>query len=432
MEGKVMKSFSKVSTSVRFVWLFLISLAGTNVMAQQAWQPDVYPIGYWLGPPVTHNNLETWQKVREANFTFCGPTGGYSLEENRRMLDFCQQLGLKAMVVDSRISTKMVAQPGWQKQVAAVVADYGAHPALYGYYLRDEPNFAQFRALGQINSEFSRLDAAHLPYINLFPTYASTDQLGTPTYADHLDQYLAMVKPAVLSYDHYCLMKEGRDRPDYFENLSLIRQYGLRYGAPQWNIILSAPHFGYRDPTAGEMRWQVYTSLAYGMKGILWFTYWSLKDWEASSGPAIVTSDGKPGRLYPIVRQLNSEMKALGPTLLRLTSTGVFHTDETPPGCCRLGGDALVSVPMDTPLVIGFFVDDQGVDYVMVVNRDYAKSVDVSVKFLPHVTSILEVRAQDGAQQTLPLSNQITNLRLDAGEGRLMKVSTEFRYPEPG
>ena len=64
-------------------------------------------------------------------------------------------------------------------------------------------------------------------------------------------------------------LQSWRDRPDYFENLSLIREFGLRHGTPPWNIILAAPHLGYRDPTTGELRWQVYTSLAYGMKGIL-------------------------------------------------------------------------------------------------------------------------------------------------------------------
>ena len=112
-----------------------------------------------------------------------------------------------------------------------------------------------------------------MPYINLFPTYASSKQLGNPTYADHLESFMRTVRPAVLSYDHYSLMKDGTDRKDYFENLSLIREAGLRWGVPPWNIILSIPHFGYRDPTEAEMRWQVYTSLAYGMKGILYFTY---------------------------------------------------------------------------------------------------------------------------------------------------------------
>ncbi len=404
-----------------------------NVLAMtaEAWQPDEFPIGYWLGPPAAFNRLKTWQTVKDGNFTLCGPAGGYSVAENRRMLDFCQQVGLKAMVVDGRINWKMLANDDWQKTIAEIVADYGSHSALFGYYLQDEPNYAQFRTLGQMNAEFLRCDPKHLPYINLFPTYASTKQLGTPTYSDHLDKYLSIVRPAVLSYDHYCLLRDGRDRPDYFENLALIREYGQRYGTPSWNIILSAPHLAYRDPTAGEMRWQVYTSLAYGMKGIMWFTYWTLPAWGEDGGTAIVDSEGKPARLYPIVQQLNGETKVLGRTLLRLTSTGVFHTGDTPRGCRRLGDDAVLQAPADVPLVIGFFRDDHGVEYAMVVNRDHAKSVEFPLTFLPHVVSVAEISAADGTARPLTLSKQQVKLRLAAGDGRLLKLTTSFQYPEP-
>jgi len=411
--------------------LIAASLLVSTVEAGGPWQPDEFPVGYWLGPPVTFNKLETWQTVKDGNFTFCGPAGGYSVEENRRMLEFCQQVGLKAMVVDSRINWKMVANDDWRKKVAGIVADYSSHRALYGYYLQDEPNFAQFPALGQINAEFLRCDPAHLPYINLFPTYASTKQLGTPTYSDHLDKYLSIVKPVVLSYDHYCLLQDGRDRPDYFENLALIREYGLRFSTPPWNIILSAPHLAYRDPTDGEMRWQVYTSLAYGMKGIMWFTYWTLKGWEEEGGTAIVDSEGKPARLYPIVKQLNGETKMLGRTLLLLTSTGVYHTGDTPPGCRRLGGDAVLSAPADVSLVIGFFRDEHGVDYAMVVNRDHAKPVEFPLTFLPHVVSVAAISATDGTERPLALSKQQVNLRLAAGDGKLLKLTPAFKYPEP-
>lgn len=37
--------------------------------ARQPWQPNEFPIGYWLGPPVAFNKLETWQTVKDGNFT---------------------------------------------------------------------------------------------------------------------------------------------------------------------------------------------------------------------------------------------------------------------------------------------------------------------------------------------------------------------------
>jgi len=400
----------------------LLTLAAA-AQAQTAWEPEEYPISYWVGPPVDRNTLADWQTVKEAHFTVAGPGWGYSVEENRKMLDFCQQVGLKALVVDSRIAMDMTQGDGWQGILGQVVADYGDHPALYGYYVQDEPNAEWFASLGQIVAEFRRRDPRHLAYINLFPTYASVLQLGTPTYADHLDRFLRIVRPQVLSYDHYCLLQGDRDRPDYFENLELIREYGLRYGVPPWNIILSTPHLGYRDPTPAEMRWQVYTSLAYGMKGLMYFTYWG--------EDAIVDSQGRPTAHYAPIQQLNAEMEGLGRLLLRLESVGVFHTGEVPLGGRRLGSDALLQVSQEEPLVVGFFRSPGGEDYALMVNRDYRAARTLTVRAKPHVVGVAAVSPQDGGEQELPLRDGTFTLSLAPGDGRLLRLRTEFTYPEP-
>ncbi|MGQ9731242.1 MAG: hypothetical protein ACUVX8_08185 [Candidatus Zipacnadales bacterium] len=408
-----------------------LALGGGVGVAQAPWQPKEYPISYWHGPPASMNTLETWQRVKDCNFTFCGPRGGYTREENLKMLDLCQQVGIPAMVVDGRISWDMITQDNWQETIRAIIDDYGTHPALYGYYLQDEPNYECFEALGMISREFEKQDPNHLPYINLFPTYATVQQLGTPTYADHLDKFLSIVKPRVLSYDHYCLMKDGSDRPDYFENLELIRHYGLQHGIPQWNIILSLSHLAYRDPTEGEMRWQVYTSLAYGMKGIMYFTYYSEPGWEAQGEIGIVDSKGQPARLYPIVQNLNGEIKALGPTLLRLTSTGVYHTGTIPQGCRRLGGDAVVQTPTDIPLVIGFFQDAETREYAMIVNRNHQAPVEFDLTILPHVIGVYSVSAEDGMERSEAVTERRLHLQLAPGDGRLFRLETHFDYPQP-
>ena len=51
----------------------------------------------------------------------------------------------------------------------------------------------------------------------------------------------------------------------------------FKYQIPFNNISLVTPHkhaFGtYRDPTADELRFLVYTTLAYGGRGIMYFAY---------------------------------------------------------------------------------------------------------------------------------------------------------------
>ena len=410
--------------------LFVVALPMLRgaALAQTPWQPDEYPISYWVGPSKEHNTLAAWQRVKDCNFTVFGMCDGYSVADNRKMLDFCAQLGLKAIVQDGR-THEAAFYDDHVNAIRGLVADYGSHPAMYGYRIWDEPGADRFPALAKVSQELQRQDPKHLPFINLLPTYAPPSMLGTPTYSEHLDRFLRLVKPAILSYDHYALLKGGHDRGDYYENLELIRKYGLRHGVPQWNVILSLPHWGYRDPSAAEMRWQVYTSLAYGMKGLMWFTYWTTPEWEKADdfGAAIVNSKGEPQRLYPIVKQLNGEIRVLGKTLLELTSTGVYHTGTVPLGCTRLGIDAPFHLPgglPERPLLIGFFKDAKDQQYAMVVNRDHSKPIEAALLLKPHVTGLTEISAVDGSDKPVALDGRKVKLSLAAGDGRLLRLTT--------
>lgn len=405
----------------------VLAMLLTVAAAAQPWQPEEFPIGYWCGPPAAYNTLESWQTIKDCNFTWA-MGAGYNTEGNKAMLDYCGQIGLKAMVIDSRVDWQMVYGEPWQDVIAQIVQEYGSHPALYGYFLRDEPNYMLFDGLGKISQELQKRDPRHLPYINLFPTYATPEQLGTPNFAEHLDKYLSIVKPAVISWDHYTL-RVGGDSPDYFENLGLIRDASLRSGAPGWNIIQAMSYDpSIRQPTDAEMRWQVYTSLAYGIKGIMYFVYWSYTDEPQFVG--IVDAQGKPARLYPIVQKLNAEMKALGKVLLGLTSTGVYHTGPTPQGATRLGTDSLIALPQEVPLVIGFFNQTAGdARYAMVVNSSYSEPVDFAASLRPSVTGLTEITPDGLREVPIEVAEGQAKLHLEPGEGKLFRLETEFIYP---
>jgi hypothetical protein len=67
----------------------------------------------------------------------------------------------------------------------------------------------------------------------------------------------------------------------------------------------------------------------------------------------------------------------------------------------------------------------------MVVNRDYRAAREVAVRVKPHVVGVAAISPQDGAEQELPLANGAFTLSLEPGEGRLLRLRTEFTYPEP-
>jgi len=78
----------------------------------------------------------------------------------------------------------------------------GTH-SLFGkqlrFHLEDRPTIAHSIPT-TYQSRSSAVPQNGCSLVNLFPTYASTQQLGTPTYSDHLDKYLRIVRPAFFGH----------------------------------------------------------------------------------------------------------------------------------------------------------------------------------------------------------------------------------------
>ncbi|RIK76585.1 MAG: hypothetical protein DCC67_13720 [Planctomycetota bacterium] len=222
----------------------------------------------WDTPP---NDPAVFREMRACGLTIAGFVPPAAL-------DNCHAAGLKAIVSDVRTSgydwTNVDAAQA-RRQVTEVVELVKHHPAVYGYYLRDEPTSALFPGLAKVAEAVKELHPGAWPYINLFPNYADMGQLGAADYDAYLEKFIAECKPTILSYDHYAPFEGGGLREGYFANLEAVRRAGLRHGLPIWNIVLAAAHFNYRESSPADLRFQAYTSLAYGVRGIGYFKYFT-------------------------------------------------------------------------------------------------------------------------------------------------------------
>jgi len=152
----------------------------------------------------------------------------------------------------------------------------------------------------------------------------------------------------------------------YYENLELLRSASLRNGLPFFHGLQAGPVQGLRAPTAGELRWQVYTSLAYGAKGIVWSGWWGASDAQAVQ------------RSQWFV-ELNREAVQLGRQLLPLRSVDVSHTGEVPAGATRLSPHGLVGAVSNGSVVLGVFRDWKAAEFLLFVNKDTARPLSTPV-----------------------------------------------------
>ncbi|HPO14552.1 MAG TPA: beta-galactosidase [Candidatus Hydrogenedentes bacterium] len=402
-------------------------LAGNVCSADTVrWHQDRFCISYWVDPPIDGNEDQYYKDLKEAGFTVAlGAFGARTPETVKRQLELCEKYDLKALV--------------WSRD--AMEGAYPESPACWGYMIVDEPNVTQYPELRSRVDEIRAKRPGKLGFINLFPDYATYEQLGfakdesgvtnANAYNEYVKRFTEQIDPDLICMDHYPVMRPDNDGRFYYcRNLSVMRKYSLQKGIPFWNFFNTQVHGTHTDPTEAQLRWQVYTSLAYGAKGVLYFCYWTPSGFGKCY--SLITPDGRKTRHYYQAQRINAAIGKLGPVLMELTSTSVGHITKksNPPEDLKGTGIANLqkAEPSDPDLdyLVGAFVHRNGRRAVMVVNYDISFTSLATFTFDIPAEKIMEVRQDTGAiEPVLDDSSGIEGLQLsfDSGEGRLFILS---------
>jgi hypothetical protein len=375
--------------------------------AEPRFVQDRFAIGFWVDPPADSEMDARYAEIAEASFTFViGNFGAQTPETVSRQLKLCEKHDLRAIV-------SMAGLPPDQLP---------AEPACWGYLIRDEPDAHAFPDLRKTVDAIRKARPGKLAYINLFPNYANSQQLGTATYDEHVQRFIKEVGPDVLSMDYYPMFRPDADgRDGYCGNLEVMRRESLAAGIPFWNFFNTMPFGPHSDPTEAQIRWQIYASLAYGAKGVMYFCYWTPRGGEFSKGGAIITADGKRTRHYEEAARVNAAIKNLGPTLMKLTSTGVYRIGPKDDSASVLKGSPIRSIS-EGDYLVGIFRHADGRRAVLLNNYHFAYSAWPTVAFDADAARVVEVSPKTG--KAIPVVDDSPDMpglqiSLDAGEGRL-------------
>lgn len=324
----------------------------------------------------TSGERYSFQDMRDCGFNLAGFVAP-------ELLDRVREAGLKCLVGDSACrvgeAEAQLPEAEIERRTAALVKRVAGHEAALGYYLRDEPGASVFPGLGKWVASYRKADPRAIPFVNLYPNYASPEQLGCATYAEHLESFIQTVRPSLLCYDHYALMDDGTLRQGYFPNLEAVRAAGRRHGLPFWNVVLANAHFNYAEPSAAGLRFQMYTSLAYGARGLGYFTYFSPTRGNYRLAP--IDQHGHKTPTWDLLRDVNLQMHRLGPLYAKLKSVNVFHHPEVPPGCSGSQTSSFLSEIRGGSLLVGEFEGPEGQPFALVANKSLRHSTTFRLKF---------------------------------------------------
>ncbi len=386
-----------------YVTSLLLLVSFHPLLSQKQLKADQpLPVLAWFGIPADQTTPERFEELREAGITI-NYTNYPDLQAVEKALDIAQKTGVKIVA----------ACPELKTDTENTVKRLMNHPALAGYYLRDEPSRKDFPELGAWARKIRAIDDKHFCYLNLFPTYASKDQLGTDTYKEYVEAFVKEIPVQFISFDHYPLMKNRVSSKDYYENMEIVSQIARANNLPVWAFGLSVAFHDYAIPTLAEIRFQIHSILAYGAQTLQYFTYWTpvTTTWDFHNAP--ITVDGKRTDTYDKIKAINQEIAKVAAVFTGSTVKSVWHTgNKIPIGTRRMerlpdpvnvletSGDGAVVSQLQKG-------DDH---FLVIVNRDFQKPMSLTFYAENHVGRVLK----DGTIR--PARDYTSTIEVDPGD----------------
>ncbi len=375
-----------------------------------------FPIMAWLGVPESETSPERFKELKDAgiNINFARY---YSVKAVEEALNVAKQTGIKILPYCDELWT----------ETEKTVMRLKEHPALAGYHLRDEPCATDFPVLAEWAKRIRSVDREHGCYINLFPNYATREQLlgkgatlepGQDPYEEYLRKFLKTVPVSYLSFDHYpILVVEGirAMRPNWYQNLEVVARVSADAGIPFWAFAMVVAHDPYPVPTVEELRLQMFSNLAYGAQTLQYFTYWHPGEgtaWNFHDSP--INLDGTRTVVYDRVQTVNREIHSMAHLFLGAKVLSVYHTGkQIPEGTRRLDKlpkqIKLLNTGDDGGAVVSFLEKGKK-RFLAIVNRDFKRPMKLNISTAKEVKRV----QKDG--KLVSLANNIEEISVEPGD----------------
>lgn len=338
------------------------------------------PIVAWLGVPQSHTNIERFQEMKKAGINI-----NYSKYSNADSLQ-------KALDIANKVDMKlMIYCPELYNNTEATVLRFKDHPANGGYFMLDEPLSSEFGRLKELEQKIEAIDSSRFCYINLLPNVAIPELYSPTDYRNYVNTFLSQIPVKILSFDHYPIM-HGGIRVNWYQNLEIISSEAKNADIPFWAFALTTAHGPYPIPDLSQLRLQVYSNLAYGAKGIQYFTYWTNRSakWNFHSGP--IEIDGSKTVVYDYLQQINKEIQNFSSIFLTSKISKVSHYGVIPLGTMEFTNPPyfINSIKINNGNALLSEMENNQNSFFMIQNTTLDKEIGVDIKTDSHTKIILK------------------------------------------
>ena len=362
-----------------------------------------FPIGFWNYVPITLQDASAVKDWADAGMTLTmGPDFGQGDEAAmHRILAAAAAADIRVILCHADGTADALRAKGEDRYRAGLeraMAPFRGHPAVYGFFVGDEPGTAEFESFCLATRIQKELAPEWTPFGNLLPWYwGMEERVGFARWPDYLDAYVGESGSPLLSYDYYAHL---RDDPagqkdginGFFRNLREFGEAARRHGIPFWTTVLAQGDVDVRVPTEDDFRWQLNAAVAHGARGILYYFMYMRKPHRACRVSPIDEHYERTETFERMSRVNRTFLKWQAPVVQELEFARASHFNAAYGGWPEFDGKGLAAeVTSSVPLILSEFRHRDGRDFLMIVNASQTRAGHMKVRLAEGLTRVVRI-----------------------------------------
>lgn len=339
-----------------------------------------FPISIWNYRPLSESSLTDVDDWAECGLTHpMSPRVCCDPQELTALLPYLNRAAEKGICLIANVSGlefnwyHSLGEENYRNRFTQVY-EILRHPALYGFFLGDEPgDAASFTACVRCTSIQKTIAPELTPYVNFHTNMNATppEQLDGQTFGEWLRNFRQSTGCAHFGYGNYDHMVNEYGFHSYFRELREMIGTAEEAGIGCWNTQLSSAHYHFRIPGPYDLMWQLTTAAACGSRGVTWFRFYDRLAGPNYHGSPMDEYGNKTETYYHMLRANRRFNDQYGKLLMKLHRKHTWMTGKT------YGGFELFAPGMHPIIdgvagngqaVVSIFADDEGREYLCVVN----------------------------------------------------------------
>lgn len=342
-----------------------------------------FPLGFWnynsgdffTGP----EEVRRWAKLGMTMVTCPLMSDHEDPAKVREILDEVDKYGMTALLqIHGACSS--------EENFRAIYEKYAQHPAVAGFYIGEEPDAHSIAHYKETVQFMKKVAPNLIPYMNLGGMERTDRQMlcARQTFQEWLKEFQDDTQVGVMGFGNYALAEySDKCTNDFYHDLRDFVLAAENAGVDLWATLLSSAHYWFRPQTKESFLRQLNACAASGCRGVLWFRIYDkpvAADYRNSPFNEYGEETPSYYALSEVQRHFNDHY---GELFMQLHHKTTYHLTRAFGGYTLFpdnvhpllksvtSPNAPWGVESITPLdgVLGFFTDDEGYEYIAIVNN---------------------------------------------------------------